>query len=141
MSGDVRDKKLSSNGASNMAMQLVVPEQRLRNAVKHGWSRLFGAARPRRRRRFSLRRGGRTPAPAFAIDPVALTVLAVNRLGPATLRTVANGRPLTVRVPNARIGEIFRAALAEMQKTRLTDRLIAIAVDDDADAGRVPTRA
>ena len=132
-------------------MLLLAPERRLRNAVKHGWTRLFGAARPRRR--FSLRsRAGRAefiratlpapaPAPALAIDPVALTVLAVNRLGPATLRTVANGKPLTVRVPNARIGEIFRAALAEMQKTRLTDRLIAIAVDDDADAGRVPTRA
>jgi hypothetical protein len=130
-------------------MQKLAPERRLRNAVKHGWTRLFGAARPRRR--FSLRsRAGRAeliratlpaPAPALAIDPVALTVLAVNRLGPATLRTVANGKPLTVRVPNARIGEIFRAALAEMQKTRLTDRLIAIAVDDDTDAGPVPTRA
>jgi hypothetical protein len=124
-------------------MALLTPERRLRKAVKHGWSRLFGAPRPRRR--FSIRRRPRRSEPGFApaltIDPVALTVLAVNRLGPATLRTVANGKPLTVTVPNARIGEIFRAALAEMQKTRLTDRLIAIVVDDDADAGRVPTRA
>jgi hypothetical protein len=59
---------------------------------------------------------------------VALTVLAVNRLGPATLRTVANGKPLTVTVPDAQIGEIFRAALAEMQKTRSTDRLIAVVI-------------
>jgi hypothetical protein len=136
-----------------MAMQLLASERRLRNAVKHGWARLLGAAQPRRR--FTLR--GRTaranligsgapasappPASALAIDPVALTVLAVNRLAPATLRTVAIGKPLTVTVPNARIGEIFRAALAETQKTRLTDRLIAIAVDDDADAGSIPARA
>jgi hypothetical protein len=133
-------------------MQSLAPERRLRNAVKHGWTRLLGAARPRYH--FSIRRRARHPeigapgfagatsaVPVLAIDPVALTVLAVNRLGPATLRTVANGRPLTVTVPNARIGEIFRAALAEMQKTRLTDRLIAITVDDTADAKRSPSRA
>jgi hypothetical protein len=121
-------------------MQLLPPERRLRNAVKHGWTRLVGAAR--RRRRLALRQRPPRRAPVLAgIDPVALTVLAVNRLGPATLRTVLTGKPLTVRVPNARVGEIFRAALAEMQKTRLTDRLIAIAIDDDPDAGRVPTRA
>jgi len=126
-------------------MQSLASERRWRNAVKHSWTRLFGAER--RRYRFSIRRrrraklGGPQPATgpsAMPIDPVALTVLAVNRLGPATLRTVANGKPLTVTVPDARIGEIFRAALAEMQKTRLTDRLIAIAVDDAADAGHAP---
>ena len=149
--GAVGDKKLSSNGASNMPMQFLASERRLRNAVKHGWARLFISARPRRR--FSLRqRMGRAPligsgapqyasAPAPAVDPVALTVLAVNCLAPATLRTVAIGKPLTVTVPDARIGEIFRAALAETQKTRLTDRLIAIAVDDDPDAGSLPARA
>jgi hypothetical protein len=120
-------------------MQLLAPEHGLRNAVKHGWTRLLGAAR--RRRRVASRRRSRRHATSAAIDPVALTVLAVNRLGPATLRTVAHGKPLTVRVPDARTGEIFRAALAEMQKTRLTDRLIAIAVDDDSDAGPVATRA
>lgn len=130
-------------------MQSLAPEYRWRNAVKHGWTRFFGAER--RRYRFSIRRRRRAKigAPQYttglsaqpAIDPVALTVLAVNRLGPATLRTVAHGKPLTVTVPNARIGEIFRAALAEMQKTRLTDRLIAIAVDDAADAGRSPPYA
>lgn len=72
--------------------------------------------------------------PHESIDPVALTVLAVNRLGPATLRTVAHGKPLTVSVPNARIGEIFRAALAEMQKTRTTDRLIDVVIAGE-DAG------
>jgi hypothetical protein len=112
--------------------------------MKHGWSRLLSAARPRyrlagRRRRRNV--GPPLPAPA-AIDPVALTVLAVNRLGPATLRTVANGKPLTVTVPDARIGQIFRAALGEMQKTRATDRLIDIVIAGDAaDARHAPTRA
>lgn len=120
-------------------MQLLVSDRRLRRAVKHGWTRFIAGVRPRYR--FSLRRRGRhsgiTP---LAVDPVALTVLAVNRLGPATLRTVANGKPLTVTVPNARIGEIFRAALAEMQKTRLTDRLIDIVIaGDTADAGLAST--
>ncbi len=127
-------------------MQILTPDRRLRLAVKHGWTRLIGAARPRHR--FSIRRrsgiGGSAPSSAapmpLAIDPVALTVLAVNRLGPATLRTVASGRPQTVAVPDARIGAIFRAALAEMQKTRLTDRLIDIVVTNEAaDAG--PPRA
>ena len=114
-------------------MQLMNHDRRLRSAVKHGWNRLISAARPRYR--FSRRRPDRhatgaplIPAAAAVIDPVALTVLAVNRLGPATLRTVANGKPLTVTVPDARIGEIFRAALAEMQKTRSTDRLIDVVI-------------
>jgi hypothetical protein len=130
-------------------MRLVAQERRLRSAVKHGWSRLVSAARPRYRvaappheRHFPINAagpGGATP-PQRAIDLVALTIMAVNRLGPATLRTVAHGKPLTVTVPDQRTGEIFRAALAEMQKTRLTDRLIAIVVDDAADATQSPSR-
>lgn len=124
-------------------MQLMAPEHRFRTAVKHGWRRLLSATRPSHR--FASRRRDRPPivntlvsidaAPAAMptpLDPVVLTVLAVNRLGPATLRTVANGKPLTVTVPNARVGDVFRAALAEMQKTRCTDRLIEIIVADDA---------
>ena len=73
-------------------MQPLAPDRRLRAAMKHGLIRLFSAARPRRRTTLT-RRGMRRVAalPAAAVDPVALTVLAVNRLGPATLRTVANG--------------------------------------------------
>jgi hypothetical protein len=132
-------------------MRLAAQERRLRVAVKHGWSRLVSAARPRyriaaqaRERNFPIiatSAGGAMPPAAVSADLVALTILAVNRLGPATLRTVAHGKPLTVTVPDARIGEIFRAALAEMQKTRLTDRLIAIVVDDAADARRSPSPA
>ncbi len=131
-------------------MQELAPDRRLRAAVKHGLTRLVSAARPRYR--FPL--GRRSPhaavsapsaksAPQTApeLDLVALTVLAVNRLGPATLRTVSLGKPLTVVVPDARIGAIFRAALAETQKTRLTDRLIDIVVADAVDAEPSPTRA
>jgi hypothetical protein len=129
-------------------MQLLAPDRRFRTAMKQGWTRLISATR--RPNRLSLRRRPQRPflqpvplpeAP-LAIDPVALTVLAVNRLGPATLRTVANGRPLTVTVPDARVGEIFRAALAEMQKTRSTDRLIDIVIaGDTVHAGRAATGA
>jgi hypothetical protein len=131
-------------------MRLVARERRLRSAVKHGWSRLVSAAHPRyrvaahpRERHFPVvaaSAAGAMLPPGCAVDLVALTILAVNRLGPATLRAVAHGKPLTVTVPDARIGEIFHAALAEMQKSRLTDRLIAIAVDDTADARPSPSR-
>ncbi len=67
------------------------------------------------------------PAPVF--DPVALTVLAVNRLAPATLRTSSYGKALKLVVPDTRIGEVFRAALEQMRMTRTTDRLIEIVVD------------
>jgi hypothetical protein len=143
------DKKLSPYRDSNLAsgiagkrMQPLAPDRRLRAAMKHGLIRLISAARPRRRA--VNRRRARHPvgSPAAAVDPVALTVLAVNRLGPATLRTVANGKPQTVKVPDARTGEIFRAALAQMQRTRLTDRLIDIVIADEApDAGRAATSA
>lgn len=124
-------------------MQLLAPERRLRSAVKQGWTRFISATRPHYR--LPLRRPIRTnidlpaatlptPSSAPVLDPVALTVLAVNRLGPATLRTVANGKPLTVTVPDARVGAIFKAALAEMQKTRSTDRLINIVIADETQA-------
>jgi hypothetical protein len=67
-----------------------------------------------------------TPTPA--LDPVALTIMAVNRLGPATFRTVSLGAVVTVTVPDAATGAIFRAALEVMQKARSTDRLIRIEV-------------
>jgi hypothetical protein len=119
-------------------MQLKAPDRRLHRAMKDGWARFVRAAHPRYR--LALRRRYSAAAAlnvAPANDPVALTVLAVNRLGPATLRSAANGRPVRVTVPSARVGEIFRAALAEMQKTRTTDRLIEIVIaGEGADAGR-----
>jgi len=63
-----------------------------------------------------------------ALDPVALTMLAVNQLGPATIRTATNGKAVTLEVADERVAQIFRAALDEMQKTRRTDRLVGIKV-------------
>ena len=40
------------------------------------------------------------------------------------------GTAVTVTVPDHATGEIFRAALLEMQKARTTDRLIHIEVAD-----------
>lgn len=123
-------------------MQQIVPKhQRLHAVVKHGWMNFIHAARPHRHVHRPL-----TPSslPAPAIDPVALTMLAVNRLGPATVRTATNGKALTVTVPDAGTAEIFRAALREMQKTRCTDRLVDIIVTEEpasrrsaADAGAI----
>jgi hypothetical protein len=64
----------------------------------------------------------------IVIDPVALTIMAVNRLGAATFRGVWLGKAVTVTVPDLATCEIFRAALLEMQKARTTDRLIQIEV-------------
>src|ERR1700752_572189 len=100
-------------------------QQRLQAAMKHGWMSFIQAARPHRRRPRA------TPVAVPTIDPVALTMMAVNRLGPATVRTATNGKALTVAVPDARIAEIFRAALSEMQKTRSTDRLVDVVVTAD----------
>lgn len=66
------------------------------------------------------------------IDPVALTILAVDRIGSARLRTGFHGVPVTVAAPNEQIAEIFRAALSEMAKLRPTDRLISVELVADA---------
>lgn len=69
---------------------------------------------------------------ADTIDPITLTVLAVNRLGPATIRAVSLGVPITVAAPDPETAEIFRAALAQMQGERPTDRLISVALPGEA---------
>ena len=60
---------------------------------------------------------------------VALTVLAVNRLAPATLRSATFGTALKVVVPDSQVGAVFRAALLQMGERRTTDRLIEIVVE------------
>ena len=64
-----------------------------------------------------------------ALDLVALTVLAVNYLAPATMRSVTYGKALKVVVSDPQVGAVFRAALDRMGETRSTDRLIEIVVD------------
>jgi len=112
-------------------------------AVKHGLMTFIEARKPRLKPHLWL--VPPVPAPADAahedtqIDPVELTVLAVNRLGLATFRTSASGRASKVAVPDARTAAIFRAALQEMQKARRTDRLVDIVVSAEgaspSDAG------
>lgn len=104
-------------------------------AVKHGLKTFIDATKPRHKPDLrlvpppvpiSLRRP--EEARIDPVDPVELTVMAVNRLGLATFRTSAIGKATTVAVPDARTAEIFRAALREMQKARGTDRLVDVVV-------------
>jgi hypothetical protein len=116
-------------------MQTNASDHPFRSAVKHGWIRFVGATR--QKRPFALRRrphNGKAPVfPFFAdlIDPVELTVMALNILAPALSRANTTGKKVTVTVPDARTGEIFRAALAQSQQIRATDRLIDIVTADE----------
>ncbi len=105
-------------------------QEKFQAAFRQGWANFIAVARPRRRRHHPVAIYA-LPKPIEAFDPVALTMLAVNRLGPATMRTAAIGKPQIVTVPDLRTAEIFRAALIEMRKTRLTDRLIDVVVSAD----------
>jgi hypothetical protein len=66
----------------------------------------------------------------LAIDLVALTVMAVNRLAPATLRSATYGKAHKVVVSDELTGAVFRAALEQMRLQRSTDRLIEVVVED-----------
>jgi len=65
----------------------------------------------------------------LAPDPVSLTVLAIDRLGPAAVRACASGVAVCVRAPDEATAAVFRAALDETARRRSTDRLIRIVVD------------
>jgi hypothetical protein len=118
--------------------------QKLQAAMKNGLMNFISATKatkPRRKPHLWL-----VPKPVvqpqvihpLQLDPVALTVLAVNRLGLATFRAATSGKVATVSVPDARTAEIFRAALCEMQKNRRTDRLIDVVVTADEGPARGP---
>jgi hypothetical protein len=116
-----------------------IPTQMPLDVLRGCWARLVKAAkpvapRPAAKRRRPTPSPEREPLPPAIVDPVALTIMAVNRLGPATFRTVSLGRAVTVTVPDRATGDIFRAALDEMQKARLTDRLIRIEIAGEASA-------
>ena len=116
--------------------------QKLQAAMKNGLMNFISATKatkPRRKPHLWLVPSAPNPrpvdiAPAPQLDPVELTVLAVNRLGLATFRSATSGKVATVAVPDARTAEIFRAALVQMQKNRRTDRLIDVVVADDGPA-------
>ncbi|MGC2411670.1 MAG: hypothetical protein WA459_03105 [Stellaceae bacterium] len=71
------------------------------------------------------------PMSAAAPTPesVRIAVLAVDSLGPASMRASFTGREVLVAVPDAATAAIFRAAIAETSQTRSTDRLIRIVID------------
>ena len=122
---------------------LPAKHQKLQAAMKHGLMNFITATKatkPRRKPQLWLVPAAPKPvpvaplAPAPLLDPVELTVMAVNRLGLATFRSSTSGKVATVAVPDARTAEIFRAALREMQKNRRTDRLVDVVVADDGPA-------
>ena len=120
-------------------------ERRIRSAVKDGWTRFVGATResrgfhlPGRRVRKGKNRLARLSWLKLKVDPVELTVLVLNTLGPAMARANTTGKRVVVSVPDARLGEIFRSALSRSQSTRATDRLIEIVVDPMEDEDRLP---
>lgn len=113
---------------------LPVRHQKLQ-AMKHGLKNFIEATKPRRKPNLWLVPPAPAPLPVHEetrIDPIELTVMAVNRLGLATFRTATSGKVSTVAVPDARTAEIFRAALLEMQKARRTDRLVDVVVAGEA---------
>ena len=121
-------------------MQASASERRFRSAVKHGWTRFVGATRPNGRFQLAQRRGRKRKPPLTAlalfknaVDPVELTVMALNILAPALSRANTTGKRVIVTVPDPRTGEIFRAALALSQEVRATDRLIDIVVAESDD--------
>ena len=64
-----------------------------------------------------------------APDPVHMAVLAMETLGPASMRASCTGTAVEVLAPDASVAAIFRAVLAETSRWRATDRLIRIVVE------------
>ena len=62
-------------------------------------------------------------------DPVQIAVMAMETLGRASLRASFTGTEVQVTAPDEGIATIFRAALAETARTRVTDRLIRVVVE------------
>jgi hypothetical protein len=62
-------------------------------------------------------------------DPVMIAKLAIDHVGPATVRAVAIGVEVQVAAPDEATAAVFRAALADTARRRSTDRLVRIVVD------------
>src|SRR4051794_39995909 len=63
------------------------------------------------------------------LDPVRIAVLAMERLGRASLRASVTGAEVHVAAPDNAMAAVFRAALAETARIRSTDRLIRVIVE------------
>jgi hypothetical protein len=66
--------------------------------------------------------------PPGALDrkTVEMIAFAIDRLGPASVKACAVGRPIAIDVPDAATAAAFRAALDLTGQRRSTDRLITI---------------
>lgn len=115
-----------------------IAQSELSGVLRSGWRRFFYARRPSQRSRAAKRIIDREAK--SEIDPIALTVMAVDRLGPARLRTAFHGVPVTVAAPDHETAEIFRAALSQLAKDRPTDRLISVELTADKAAPAVRSR-
>ena len=62
-------------------------------------------------------------------DPVMIATLAIDLVGPATVRAVAIGVEVQVAAPDEATAAVFRAALTDTARRRSTDRLVRIVVD------------
>jgi hypothetical protein len=62
-------------------------------------------------------------------DPVQIAVLAIETLGPASMRASCTGTEVRVTAPDEAMAAIFRAALAETGRNRATDRLIRVVIE------------
>lgn len=127
-----------------MPLRRAQDQSRLTVALTKGFAKMFGAV-PRR----GVRRGAQAwRGPGFrrlfrrdravslapkAADPVAMVVMAIDRLGPAAIRACCSGVNVRVTVPDDETASVFRAALAVTQTRRTTDRLIEIIVDAGQD--------
>jgi len=60
----------------------------------------------------------------------ALAAEVLVRLAPATSRAALYGKPVTIRLDDERLADVFRAALARTAVDRPTDRLVQIVVTD-----------
>jgi hypothetical protein len=87
--------------------------------------RLKGAGRSRRGAGTIAARAAATPGP----DPVMIATLAIDHVGPATVRAVASGIEVRVTAPDEATAAVFRTALANTARRRSTDRLVRIIVD------------
>jgi hypothetical protein len=67
--------------------------------------------------------------PPVEPNPVRIAVLAMENLGRASLRASCTGTEVYVEAPDEATAAIFRAALTETGRTRVTDRLIRVVVD------------
>lgn len=98
-------------------------------------SAIAGRSRRNREKRSHVEHTSTAPAaPLLAedpteLDPVRIAVLAMERLGRASLRASVTGAEVCVAAPDDATAAVFRAALAETARLRSTDRLIRVIVE------------